>query len=665
MSMIKVGKLEVLTKFDKTADGKLTFDGKIFTSVTVTEIDRGYRITVTDAEHPNGEAYDIVDNGLILVSTVAELDAIADIEDCLILVPHDLVGDGTTFYAGLLQKIGETITQVSRFASTEDVANWNDANAKKHAHKNPVVLAKLGEDTNGNATYDGKPLAFADSDPLVPLALGTTYPSLSVRSDWSAVPVYVTGESEVVARLSSDDTSESGFAVSEIRLFYLQDFSTGMPCPVLRVSAGGHVYENYSVLFHDRDQNRAAGWYEVTDDYHYLGTDAPTLSAMRFDKLILSSTEVYTDLTSLPDKARCALDTLSRMVNVSADAMGTLGVIEDGVQRLTHVPQNGKRYAYASARDITFPLPAIVWSDKPQEFWLDLDCTSTINLTFSETVCYEDGGNVDTTRGKHRLHFYTAANSDKWTVAETESYEEVTEDYLPEYVIPFKYCTADQIRAVLKLGYSDGNGNWCVRRKGGIIQTWFSIGDTHPVTLTDGQEVNMRIIGIEHDDLLNGGKAALTCDFKEVVAIEPTVYPAIKATEYAYMNNPMRERILNIETIFPLWLSDFLTPAKHYLTDEIYVPDKICILSAQEVGFTESTSFSSVYPIFTDNASRIRYTTNDKSPQFWILRTRSPAGSTSWYMYHHGVTISGGENMQIDPSTEISSMAVCFCLHVD
>ena len=297
---------------------------------------------------------------------------------------------------------------------------------KEHSHENGTTLDKFSEQ-NGALTFNGEPVgqSIPDEDSLVPLSLNTTYAALQIRADWADVPVYVTGANEVVARLSSDDTSESGFAVSEIRLSYLQDFSTGMPCPVLRVSAGGRVYENYSVLFHDREQDRAAGWYEVTDDYHYLGTDAPTLSAMRFDKLILSSTEVYTDLTSLPDKAKCALDTLSRMVNVSADAMGTLGVIEDGVQRLQNVMIANRAQHLETSSNLTLSLPAVpAWTDEDLQMVLYLDCGADIDVTFPVGTEFI-GGTPNTKAGSHKLIFILYRDASVWSVGgiDTEAAE--------------------------------------------------------------------------------------------------------------------------------------------------------------------------------------------------------------------------------------------------
>lgn len=668
MNMPRVGKLEILTKFDKTADGKLIYDGKIFTSVTVTEIDRGYRITVTDAEHPEGASYDFADNGLIIVGSIEDIEALADVDECLILVPHEIADNGRTFYAGLLRKSGESITQVSRFATTDDVANWNDANAKKHWHQNAEQLEKIGEDQSGNATYDGETLAkksdlddalsdiedeiaaLSSPDTLMPLELGTTYNELIVRSDWQDVPVYLIDDNPFVCRLASDDTV-GDFARSEIRLQYLVDYITGLPVPALSVTSGGAYRTCFPVTYHAMGHTMAAGWYDENDDPI---TGTPTFTDMTFDKLEFGMSDPYRSLDDLPTEALCALETLSRMVNVSVDAMGSLGIVPDGVQRLNHAPVSGRRYACVTNRDMTLPLPAISWTGKERDFWVDLDCTSSINLTFSDDVSYEDGNNVDTTRGKHRLHFYAPAGASMWTVAETESYTEITEDYLPEYVIPFRYCTADQIRAVLKLGYSDGNGNWCVRRKGGIVQTWFSIGDTRPVTLTDGQEVNMRIIGIEHDDLPNGGKAALTCDFVELISVATFDIRSALYDQYVLSIEPAANAVYNT---FPEYLRELVSDAQKYAYG-FFRTTKTWVFAPKEVFPNNSDNqYDSQYSVFTDDSSRIRYNASG-NPTNWIMRSGFNGASN-----FHACVSMYGKYASMSASSNVNNLAIGFCLN--
>lgn len=493
----------------------------------------------------------------------------------------------------------------------------------------------------------GKIAEYHPEDNLTLLELDKSYESLLVRSDWPDVSVYCfdSDNNGAVCRLVSSEEDSNEEPLDEINLSYLIDNQNGMPVPVLKITINGEKYTCYSTQFHDTDQTYAASWYSADDTRL---DSAPSLVNMIFDYLIIGNNQI-SNLASLSDEQKTALEALSRIVNISIDAMGSLGTIDNGVERLGYMPKVGKRYAFSTNKDIVFQLPNIEWSKEKREFWLDLDCTSSISLTFSYAVCYEDGNNIDTTQGKHRLHFYVPADADTWTVAETESYTEITEDYLPEYTIPFRNCTADQIRAVLKLGYSDGNGNWCVRRKNGIVQTWFSIGDTHSVTLTDGQEVTMRIIGIQYDDIPNGGKAALTCDFAEVLSTGST---AVYGDSYTYQNSGFRIAAKSMRDLFPDWLRALNCTAEKEVGSTVTVYDYVWAFKSEEL------SGDAAYPFFTDNISRIRIDLNGEQSS-WTIR-QTGLNNSVWSQVTTGGSIS---NIGADSSETVSTIAVGFCLN--
>lgn len=589
---------------------------------------------------------------LFVVNSYADLEAIEDVDaGIVIFLPQSISEDGASFNAGWYVKTENGLTPVSSLVSSEEKASYDDANSKKHTHGNKPLLDKFSEE-NGTLKYDGLPVIGDTSDTLVSLSLGVTYDELIVRPDWQDVPVYITGSNPVVCRLESDNVVD-GFAQSEIRLMYLVDYQTGMPLPVLAVTSGGQYCVYFPAIFHDLGETLQPGWYDVNNDPL---SEPPTFTDMTFDKLIVGSGTEITDLTGLSGEALCALETLSRMVNVSTDAMGGLGVKPDGVQRLNNTPVPGRRYAAVTSRNMTFPLPQIVWTGAERAFWVDLDCTSTIALTFSDTVCYEDGNNVDTTRGKHRLHIYAPAGASMWTVAETESYTDVTEDVLPERVTSFRSLTADELRAVLKYGYSNNDGDWCVRRNG-IEEVWLQVGDTRPVTLTDGQEVTMRIIGIQYDDLPNGGKAALTCDFKEVLTVNN---PQKAGSSARYENSGARTSAQSLLTLFPDWLQALVATAKKSQVDKstgspqtpYTFNDAVWLLSEEE------TIGDNAYPVFTDNASRVRYNQSGDL-ESWLMRT----GDTDinyWYL----ININGSKSAGNLRNTMITKLAAGFCLSV-
>ena len=278
-----------------------------------------------------------------------------------------------------------------------------------HTHANKALLDDFTAQ-DGVLRHDGRTVVTQETDTLVPLSLGTTYAALQIRPDWYDVPVYLLGNNEPVASLVSD-TVINGYAESEIRLRYVTDYVTRMPIPTLRVNVGGAIYTNYSALYHDLRGDFAAGWYDENDD----PCDAPTLTNLSFDKLIVGIGEDITDLTDLSGEALCALQTLSRMVNVSTAAMGTLGLAENGVQRLTNAPVAGRTYYYETANSFSLPLPTISWMHDDLDLAIYLVCSSDIDVTFPAGTRFI-GGAPNTDTGTHKLIAFCPKDENTWAV---------------------------------------------------------------------------------------------------------------------------------------------------------------------------------------------------------------------------------------------------------
>ena len=514
------------------------------------------------------------------------------------------------------------------------------------------TLAKIDEQ-NGQMLFDGCTVAVHAPDDVTPLGFNT-YDSLYLRDDFENigslddVPIYITENLGFGIGLYED--AENASTCDSIVLTDTDDDNTGLPVRFIAVTINNVRYARWSRDCTMLGTNLEAGvWYN-----NNVPVSAPDLSGFHPTALEVCG-DWYDDLSGLPAKAASALRSLSQCVNVSATAMGTIEVKENAVQRLAAIPVTGRHYACTAHVDVTLPLPPITWTGEKREFWLDLDCASSINLTFTETVNYANGNNVDTTRGLHRLHFYVFEGDDKWTVEEMESVSEITEDVVPEYVIPFRSISADQLRAVLKYGYGDGNGAWCVR-KNGVVLEFFHPGDVRSVTLTNGQEVTMRIIGIEHDDLPLGGKAALTCDFKELVTVQ----------SYAPTNNygasDMRSRAQSIVNLLPDWIKEIVpTVVKKYDTDGHTVNDKVWAFASGEVGapvVSGREGVGTVYPVFTDNASRSRENANGAYAA-WLLRSSGSYGGNYDMIQNTGAQIGSYS------STNQTSIAVGFCLNVN
>lgn len=110
-------------------------------------------------------------NNLHVVDTIAARDALAPTENIIVLVT-DATGDNTVASGGatyvydvsktLWEKIGETESMDLVLSwnninnrPTSAVADIDDAVTKRHAHTNKLSLDKVGEDQNGDFTYNG------------------------------------------------------------------------------------------------------------------------------------------------------------------------------------------------------------------------------------------------------------------------------------------------------------------------------------------------------------------------------------------------------------------------------------------------------------------------------------------------------------------------------
>lgn len=110
-------------------------------------------------------------NNLHVVDNIAARDALAPIENIIVLVT-DATGDNTVSSGGatyvydvsktLWKKIGETesmdlVLSWSNINNrpTSAVADIDDAVTKRHTHTNKLSLDKVGEDENGDFTYNG------------------------------------------------------------------------------------------------------------------------------------------------------------------------------------------------------------------------------------------------------------------------------------------------------------------------------------------------------------------------------------------------------------------------------------------------------------------------------------------------------------------------------
>lgn len=246
------------------------------------------------------------------------------------------------------------------------------------------------------------------TDTLIPLELETTYSSLQIRNDWQNVPLYVLSTSDFVASLASD-TLVNGYPESEICLLYLKDYAVGTPLPVLRIRIGGALYTCYPATYYSVGKTYAAGWYDENDD----PCEEPTLENMIFDNLTIGNGSPITSFTNLSGEALSALQTLSRMINVSTTAMGALGVIENSVQHLTNALVSNRSYYFSTDKDLTIVPPEITWTHDDLQLAIYLNCTDDIDVTFPPDTRFI-GGAPNTAAGTHKLIGFCPKDENTW-----------------------------------------------------------------------------------------------------------------------------------------------------------------------------------------------------------------------------------------------------------
>lgn len=257
-------------------------------------------------------------------------------------------------------------------------------------------LSQLQEEVSG----------LIETDTLVPLTLGTEY-NLQIRQNWTDVPIYLTAEESYRIGLQTGVDSTEDL----IRLYEASDFSTGLPCPLLRVKRGDDVYVFIPRAFTSISQSYDPGWYDAEDN----PVDAPSLAGMTFGAFDVGGTK-YTDLTDLPEKARLALETLSRIFNVSTDAMGSLGAIEDGVQRFQGEISVNRKYAFSPADIAVLTLPTVPWTAEDAQFVLYLHCANNTDVTFPSGTLFAGGDAPNTEAGEHKLIGSWLRDAQAWAV---------------------------------------------------------------------------------------------------------------------------------------------------------------------------------------------------------------------------------------------------------
>lgn len=178
----------------------------------------------------------------------------------------------------------------------------------------------------------------------------------------------------------------------------------------------------------------------------------------------------------------------------------------------------------------------------------------------------------------------------------------------------------------------------------GAAPTVFSRGDKKNVVLTTGETITIRLEDFAHDDLVSGGKAPMSFMMENLLATTYNMDSSDTNTS-GWNSSDMRSRMSTLLSQMPADLQAVIKPVKKKSTSGtdstvIQTPnDSIWLASCIEVGLeTTLTVYSgegATYPLFVDNASRIKKMSNDAgSANYWWLRTPHNGNSQQFRIVH-------------------------------
>lgn len=213
----------------------------------------------------------------------------------------------------------------------------------------------------------------------------------------------------------------------------------------------------------------------------------------------------------------------------------------------------------------------------------------------------------------------------------------------------FYDCTTTEIQAIAKSG---------------MASQYWAIGDYHKITMTDGEEIEVAIADFNHDVTPGGVTIPVTLVMKNCFKATRVMNNS-NTNVGGWTNSNFRTSTLpSILSNFPDEWQNIMTTAQKKTAQGgdsnsatiVTSDDKVWLLSPVELTGASSPGYAgegTLYPIFTDNASRIKRVNNVVN-QYW---TRSPAsGSTNDFCY---VTNNGEVTHGLAAYTMGISLGIC------
>lgn len=197
------------------------------------------------------------------------------------------------------------------------------------------------------------------------------------------------------------------------------------------------------------------------------------------------------------------------------------------------------------------------------------------------------------------------------------------------------------------------------------LSDYFNIGDTKPVTLTTGETIELQIAGFNHDTFSDGVTAPVTFVMKDCLNTKAQMnssndntggYPAsemktwVENNIYDKLPNDLKTLVAPVKKKWYTTYNDVnsLTEGNYnvWLLSEAEVFDSV----TQTIGNGEGTK----YPIFTDNASRIKKV-NGTNDIWWL-------GSCYRYDRYNFVDVDSYGNVGISYASSSFGVAAGLCI---
>lgn len=199
----------------------------------------------------------------------------------------------------------------------------------------------------------------------------------------------------------------------------------------------------------------------------------------------------------------------------------------------------------------------------------------------------------------------------------------------------------------------------------GNASDYWSIGDTKTITLSTNEEIEVQIIGFDHDTKTSGGTAGIT--FQMVNCLDTKYYMNSSNTNSGgwtscYMNTtvmPMLKGYLPSDLQSGISYVNKLTSAGSQSSTINTTSEDLWLLSEIEVFGSNTYAKSgegSQYDLYSAGASKIKYV--DGTASTWWLR--SPSGSYSTGFVR--VNTSGAADGAATNASVTSGVAVGFCI---